>query len=838
MSTWATAQFTNVGLGWWRTNPANPNIGRGFAIGNLTTTPFPAAFQVHGDLTATLTGEVFRTNAPPTILGAPNSTYWRMFHGGSTPGFERGQLFAEPTAQNGLFQFNINAPNGHLQFHTQNVNRARLNGNVTGPIGPAPALEFPNINRDGFLVLSGTPDAFTNGTSRAPFTRLHLVDDAVSISDPTVYAQQHGFRPWQRNGITFTGNSDQSYIGHRYAGNDNTDFVIQWSDNPNGSPWGTDRMKFVFNTQYNAAASRGAQTVNGLEALRLWPRNNLEVNVGIGDFSVAGAGDPTERLHVLSGRVRVHELPEAANEAAPGTYEVMVVDNSAAPSGERGVVKWVDPSVFAGGGGGGTSCEWTLQGAPGSNSNIATAYASNPGCPQDDRSVGIGVSSSISAKLDVYKQANSGTVNKAVQGVLDGTAPGKTAAYFEVGGTGTNDHVALNTRATGADGSGSRNLGTIGWSIDNTSTVTSRNVGVQGQAQANASGNVTMNIGLEAVTSVNSQAQVTNNYGLYADATNAADSTINYGGYLESYAPAATVSYGVKTTSATSLPSGWSYGIHATATAPDSTRTWAGYFTNRVQIQGALWHNAAIIFSDEQLKTDVAEVTADHAAELLGQLQPKSYSYDADAFPQMNLPAQQQFGFLAQEVEEVLPQLVHSTMVAPVVDSTGTVVHEAMAVKGVNYVGMIPLLVAGYRSATARTEALEQQLAQQSERLAHLEEMLAACCAAMPVDPQLGGGARSLSIDDANADDRSLRIQPNPFSESTTVYYTLERAGRAQLMANSADGKQLRVLTEARLEAGQYQHVWNTTDLSPGVYYVTLLLDGEPIVKKAVKVDR
>ena len=57
-------------------------------------------------------------------------------------------------------------------------------------------------------------------------------------------------------------------------------------------------------------------------------------------------------------------------------------------------------------------------------------------------------------------------------------------------------------------------------------------------------------------------------------------------------------------------------------------------------------------------------------------------------------------------------------------------------------------------------------------------------------------------------------------------------------MANSADGKQLKVLQEANLAQGSYQYEWNTTDLAPGMYYVTLLLDGEPVVKKAVKVTR
>jgi len=57
-------------------------------------------------------------------------------------------------------------------------------------------------------------------------------------------------------------------------------------------------------------------------------------------------------------------------------------------------------------------------------------------------------------------------------------------------------------------------------------------------------------------------------------------------------------------------------------------------------------------------------------------------------------------------------------------------------------------------------------------------------------------------------------------------------------MANSADGRELRVLQEADQAAGEHQFQWNTASLAPGMYYVTLLLDGQPVVKKGVKVAR
>ena len=70
------------------------------------------------------------------------------------------------------------------------------------------------------------------------------------------------------------------------------------------------------------------------------------------------------------------------------------------------------------------------------------------------------------------------------------------------------------------------------------------------------------------------------------------------------------------------------------------------------------------------------------------------------------------------------------------------------------------------------------------------------------------------------------------------MFCSLERAGRVQLLANSAEGRSLLVLSEGQREAGEFQHDWSTEKLAPGVYYITLLLDGEPVVKRAVKVGR
>ena len=119
------------------------------------------------------------------------------------------QYLGADASSNQELRFTTFANYAH-EWRLNNIQRMRLNAN------PAAVTinGYGGVARDGFLLLSGQPDAFTNVNSKAPFTRMHLVDPTGSVN-PINYAQQFGFRPWQKNGITFTGNSDQGYIGQK-----------------------------------------------------------------------------------------------------------------------------------------------------------------------------------------------------------------------------------------------------------------------------------------------------------------------------------------------------------------------------------------------------------------------------------------------------------------------------------------------------------------------------------------------------------------------------------------------------------------------------------------------
>ena len=316
--------------------------------------------------------------------------------------------------------------NQEIQFFTNNIQRMQLLPSDTYSING-----FAPQSKSGSLLLARDVANFRLGAP-GPYTRLHLADTPNG-------SQQNGYRSNMQNGVTMTGNNDQMYVGQLYNGLDYTDAAIVWSDNP--GEWLADRLTFNFTSGYNSAAPSGSTSFRGLQTMLIQPdASGAEAYVGLGEFDAAGEA-PLERLDVLDGRVRVRELPDASGQAS-GSYKVMVVDDAALPSGERGVVKWVDPSAIADAG-----CEWTMN--TGSDNNLSTAFGSaDPNCPDNGDAVGIGVDLSITpppGKLAVETDVYDHGVDVNV-----GTSGLDTRGVNVVSSGGANYNYGLFADATGA----------------------------------------------------------------------------------------------------------------------------------------------------------------------------------------------------------------------------------------------------------------------------------------------------------------------------------------------------------------------------------------------------
>ncbi len=247
-----------------------------------------------------------------------------------------------------------------IQFRTNNTLRAILNANGTYTIG-----SFAAQNADGYLGLSPNTNLWSSGPG--PFSRLHLHDGTTAVLTSS-------YRPWMKNGITFTTNSDHMWVGHKVeTGTDQTSAVIQWGDNelPDAGP---DVMKFVFTSSYTGGA--GINSLDGREIARMHPQGYL----GVGDWLAAGT-NPTERVDLLNGRLRIRDLP--SDQQADGPFKVMVVDDTPAPDAERGVVKWKDANQL--------DCKWSM--TPLFVNHVYTAVGTPPNgtCPDDIDAVGVGI---------------------------------------------------------------------------------------------------------------------------------------------------------------------------------------------------------------------------------------------------------------------------------------------------------------------------------------------------------------------------------------------------------------------------------------------------------------
>ena len=681
--------------------------------------------------------------------------------------------------------------NFNIDFRTVDLLRMRLNGNQTS------AINGYLLNaQNGFVGISGRPGFFDPLINPGPFSRLHLVDNTGAAS-PTVYAQQFGYRPWMRNGVTFTGNSDQSYIGQQYMGADATDMVIQWSDNPQTDPWASDRMRFVFASNPVPPATTGMRSLNGLEAMRLWPNSATSVNVGIGDWLVAGSGDPTERLDLLTGKLRIRQLP---SDPVSLSTELVTVNMT------NGVLEHIAAAALP------DNCEWAIVNN-GVLNNVVTAYGPfDASCPDATDNVAIGD---------------------------DGWAlPGSKLAVFEISPVTGGTDVAISAITEGGAGV---NYGIVADCNVAGTTFATENVGVSVTVK-----NATTTRGVAAYATVSSPATLVEGSHSYAGASAATTSLIGSNNFASTTASCGVViavngealcqggtttsSYGLRGTSTSttgSITTG--YGVYGSSSG--AATNWAGYFSGDVNVTGAGFiPGGSWSASDAILKTNV-QVLA-NGLDMISQLQPKTFDYLTTDFAMIGLPSGNQAGVMAQELELVLPQLVKETTVPAQYDSLGNETSAGFNYKAVNYEGLIPYLIGAVQ--------------EQQQQIADLQQEVAACCPLNDgplMQPQGTGGIGYIdntqraanNTRQLNADE--LVVSPNPFNDNPTISYRIGTTGRAQLRISSASGRDMGVLFDAGTEAGQYSMVWNTVGMAPGLYLLTLTVDGNRVTEQAVKVD-
>jgi hypothetical protein len=273
---------------------------------------------------------------------------------------------------------------------------------------------------------------------------------------------------------------------------------------------------------------------------------------------------------------------------------------------------------------------------------------------------------------------------------------------------------------------------------------------------------------------------------------------------------------------------GLNYGIYAEAPAgagqtsggPPLGLNFAGYFNGDVVRVGT-----DNFTSDRTLKQNIDTIS--NALQIINLLIPETFYYDTVAHLNMALSTRKQWGFIAQDVETILPELVGSATQPEVTDSNGIVLIPALTYKTLNYQAFIAILMKGMQEQ-------QNELANQNQRIDSLIIAMNNCCASnsRTQNPSLNQTDLTLTNSESIVLNQNV---PNPFAEQTTITYNLPQSvQKAQLLFYDANGKLIKAVDLTERGKGQINVFAN--DLSNGIYSYALVVDGQIIdTKRMIK---
>ena len=160
-----------------------------------------------------------------------------------------------------------------------------------------------------------------------------------------------------------------------------------------------------------------------------------------------------------------------------------------------------------------------------------------------------------------------------------------------------------------------------------------------------------------------------------------------------------------------------------------------------------------------------------------------------------------EYGYLAQELKEIFPDLVKQSQ-----DSAGYY--------GVNYIGLIPVIVEALKDQRSEIE-------KQREQIKQLVKLIDVKSINKEIFEE--NGIESIPL--------LLQNTPNPFNQLTEIgYYIPENVNSANIYIYDINGFQQRNISIT--ERGKGATTLQASALQAGIYFYTLICDGKPVDTK------
>jgi hypothetical protein len=245
------------------------------------------------------------------------------------------------------------------------------------------------------------------------------------------------------------------------------------------------------------------------------------------------------------------------------------------------------------------------------------------------------------------------------------------------------------------------------------------------------------------------------------------------------------------------------YGIHATA--PMGGSSYAVYSNDDLYINGVGTGSNGIFYtSDAMFKTNIDTIS--NAGQIISQLLPKQFYFDTTNSYNIRFSSKKQYGLVAQDIENVLPELVSYSTKPAEFDSVGNQIYPSVVYKTLNYNALLGILIKGMQEQQSLIDSLFAT--QNNVRLSN-------------------SSANNLNVD-LVSDIVLYQNMPNPFGENTIIKYYLPSSITTAVM-NFMD-ETSRIIKEVQLtQTGDGQIIINAQDLANGIYTYSLYVNGKNV---------
>ena len=621
-----------------------------------------------------------------------------------------------------------------------------------------------------------------------------------------------------------TGNPDALIVGVDNGNpNDLTIKKIEFSGNGNevllgNGTWGnlpsqTPVISANNGCTLNNNAVQFGEVYNFFQTVPL--QNNREIALSGKHVVFSGTGNigvglnfpnmPTQRIDV-AGNIRLRNLPSAQYISSSSDNKVVMVDNS-------GVLKWIaidslgtnliaENGVYLNG----DTLEWgtnPLQHDTELPMNSKNIFFSSTGTSSLVENIKVGgAAAAVPHKLSVFNESESNAI-------LGNSISPSYGVGMRSGVMGIAQNADVPVGVVGRGSGGNYVTGVSGFAADGSQST----IGVYG-----FSSSLYTNGNIYGGKFYAESPTIDNNYGVHAIAENATKT--NIGGAFYAKEGTSTI------------------GVYAEA---NSTQTgaeiWAGYFA------GPIITGAPSVPSDAQFKTNINPIQ--NADQLLLNLNPVTYDYLQTGNAQyMHFPNTLQYGLIAQEVEQIIPNLVKMVEHPQQLDSLGNITVPSFDYKTLNYEAIIPILIKGYQiqkatidsisnantSYLSLIDSLSNLVSDLNSRLTDLENCLANV---LPFLCQINASQQQVNILENRITSEILlsgetaflgQNEPNPFSDFTNIpFFIPQEVKHAKLDFYNDQGKLINSMLID--ERGEGKIAVYTDNLSAGIYTYMLILD-------------